>query len=73
MVPMKKWAEILKEEFEPKGFTISTESEPVKEKGSNAKIDDTRMRKVLGITPIDFKKTLIDMANSFIEHGLVTP
>ena len=29
------------------------------------------MREVLGIKPIDIKTTLVDMANSFIEFGLV--
>jgi hypothetical protein len=73
MVPMKEWAEILSKEFASKGFKISTDSDPVREKGSKARIDDSRMRKVLEITPIDFKKTLIDMANSMIDQGLVKP
>ena len=30
-----------------------------------------RMIKVLNVEPTDFSKTLIDMANSFIEYGLV--
>ena len=30
-----------------------------------------RMRQILGIKPIDIKKTLIDMANSFIKFGIV--
>jgi hypothetical protein len=29
------------------------------------------MREVLGIKPIDLQTTLVDMANSFIEFGLV--
>lgn len=29
------------------------------------------MREILGIEPTDFKKTIIDMANSLIEFGIV--
>ncbi len=35
------------------------------------KFDDSRMRNVLGIVPIDFKNTILDMVNSLIEFGLL--
>ena len=66
---MKEWADILNEEFGPKGYKIPTELDngiiPF------AKIDDSRMRNVLGIKPRDFKSTIIDMANSIIENKLI--
>lgn len=40
-------------------------------KGANTKIDLTRMKSVLGIVPTEFRKTIIDMANSLIQFGLV--
>lgn len=70
-IPIKRWAEILKEEFEPKGFKISTEIEGDDPSYKDAQIDDTRMRTVLGITPTDFKSTIVDMAYSFIQNGLI--
>ena len=70
---MKEWAEILKEKFGDKLPKLTTEVEPGETKGKDSKMDDTRMRKVLGITPTDFKSTVIDMANSLIEFGLVKP
>ena len=70
MIPMQRWAEILSEEFAPKGYKIPSEFEAGKSKGANAIIDDTRMRHVLGIEPHDFKSTVIDMANSIIQQGI---
>jgi len=34
-------------------------------------LDDTKVRKVLGIKPIDVKKSIIDMGYSVIERGFV--
>lgn len=39
--------------------------------GKVYKFDNARMKNVLGITPIEVKETLIDMAYSLIESGLV--
>jgi nucleoside-diphosphate-sugar epimerase len=68
-ISMKQWADILNEEFGPKGYKIPTELD--NGKTLFAKIDDSRMRNVLGISPRDFKSTVIDMANSIIENKLV--
>jgi hypothetical protein len=57
-------AEILQEEFGPQGYKISSELEPNEDPNNNA--DNSRMVKVLGITPTDYKKTIIDMAYSLI-------
>ena len=69
-MPMKTWAEILSKEFSSKGFKIPTEvdGEII---GKTTKCDDSRMKSVLGIKPTEFKQTIIDMANSFIQFGIV--
>ena len=72
-ISMQTWAQILKENFANKFPNLTTEVEPGELKGKDSKMDDTRMRKVLGITATDFKSTVIDMANSLIEFGLVKP
>ena len=73
-ITIKFMAEILNEELSPKGYKISTESLNDEE---NKKIlnliDNSRMVNVLGISPIDLKKTLIDTVYSFIEHGIFKP
>ncbi len=72
---MMTWANILHEEFSEKGFNIPTEldEQKIEAKGKSSKIDDWRMRNVLEIAPTDFKKTIIDMAYSFIKNGIVKP
>jgi nucleoside-diphosphate-sugar epimerase len=65
---MKEFADILREEFEQRGYDIAKEEEPGPT--NNTRVDNTRMIEVLGITPIALKNTLIDMANSFIEAGI---
>lgn len=73
---MSTWAEILHDEFAQKGFKIPIELDENQEQipmGKNSKIDDSRMRNVLGITPTDFKSTIIDMAYSIIQNGIVKP
>lgn len=75
-IPMTQWAEILNEEFSQKGFKIPTELDENQENvpmGKNSKINDYRMRGVLKITPTDFKSTILDMAYSFIQNGIVKP
>ena len=66
---MKTAAEILHAEFGPKGYKIPLEQEPGDDPNNSA--DNSRMVKVLGVTPTDYKKTIIDMANSLINAGLV--
>ncbi len=68
-ITMKPAAEILHEEFHSKGYKIPLEEEPGEDPNNSA--DNTRMIKVLGVTPTDYKKTIIDMANSLINAGLV--
>ena len=67
---MKEWADILRAEFTSKGYRIPSESDPNDPGTPGIKMDDTRMRQVLGITPRPFKSTIIDMAKSMIEHDL---
>lgn len=68
-ITMKTAAEILHAEFGPKGYKIPLEQEPGDD--PNNSCDNTRMVKVLGITPTEYKKTIVDMANSLINAGLV--
>jgi len=70
-IPMKQWVDELRKEFEPKGYTFPTEVEQGESKGQNAILDNTRMSSVLGIEATDFSSTIIDMAYSFINLGLV--
>ena len=65
---MKEFADILREEFEPKGFNIAKDEEPGP--GNNTRVDNSRLIQVLGIEPIALKNTLVDMANSLIEAGI---
>lgn len=68
LAPPSIWAQILSTEFRSKGLKIPTEVEGGFD--LNTKIDNTSMQTVLGITPRDFKETLVDMANSFIKFGI---
>ena len=70
-VSMKTFADILHEEFSPKGFKIPIEENSGANDGKHSMVNNNRMKTVLGITePIPLKKTVIDMANSLIENGL---
>ena len=66
---MKTAAEILHQEFSPMGYKIPLEQEQGDDPNNSA--DNTRMIKVLGVTPTDYKKTILDMAYSLINAGLV--
>lgn len=74
LVSFKEMADILHEEFGPKGYKIPREEDstgndiPL----SKASVDNSRMLNVLKISPFSLRQTLIDMANSLIENGLVT-
>ena len=70
---MKTWADILNEKYGPQGFKIPLEVEQTPANGEKCKIDDSRMRNVLDITPTEFKKTVLDMAESLIAYGLANP
>ena len=71
-MPVKYWADILHEEFGKQGFNkIPRNVEEIQGTGSGSTIDNSRMKNVLGIMPTEFKKTIIDMANAYIEHGIV--
>merc|ERR1712127_80981 len=71
MKPVVRFREILAKEFNPKGMDIKTEPLDANEgPGKNTRVDNSRMRNVLKIEPIDFNKTIIDMAHSFIDLGL---
>jgi hypothetical protein len=62
----------LAEEFGPHGFQISTEADPICDPMPNV-TDNYRMRHILGINPIDVKKTIIDTVYSFFEYGILNP
>ena len=68
---MKVWADILNEEFSPKGYKIPTDLESDGKTIASTKIDNARMRNVLGIVPRDFKSTIIDMAYAALQNKLV--
>jgi hypothetical protein len=73
-ITLKEIAKILQEELGPKGYKISTNADPICEKQKDGlKVDDSRMRNVLRITPIDLKKTILDTAYSLIEQNLIKP
>ena len=61
---------ILHEELGPQGYNkIPLELEPTQD--PNNKADNTRMVKVLGVTPTNYKKTILDMAYNLIAIGVV--
>ena len=71
-ITLKDIAKILQEELGSKGYKISTSADAICEKQKDGlKVDDSRMRNVLGITPIDYKKTILDTAYSLIEQNLI--
>ena len=71
-MPVKYWTDILHEEFGKQGFKkIPRELDSIEGTGSGSTIDNSRMKDVLGIIPTEFKKTIIDMATAYIEHGIV--
>jgi hypothetical protein len=72
-IPMKVWADILNEKYGAQGFRIPLDVEQTPPNGEKCTINDSRMRNVLGITPTDFKKTVLDMAESLIAYGLASP
>lgn len=63
-------AEILHNEFHSQGYKVPQELQEPNEDPNN-KADNFRMVKILGITPTDYKKTILDMAYSLIETGAV--
>ncbi len=68
-VSMKYVGEILYEEFYPKGYNVPKETQPGVPNKST--IDNSRMLKELKIVPTSIRQSLIDMANRFIELGIL--
>lgn len=71
-IPMITLADILREEFQSKGYkNIPTD---VSKEGAYVQttIDNSRMLNVLGIKPIPLRQSVLDAANSLIENGIVT-
>jgi len=68
-VTMKTIAEYLRAEFEPKGYKIPTEAEPGTQ--SKSTVNNSRLINDLKINPTPLKKTVIDMVQSFIDHGVI--
>ena len=66
---MKQCADIVRKHF--KQYKLATEEEPGDGVGKTAQTDDSNFRKILGITPIDFEKTIADMTNNLREKGLL--
>ena len=60
-------AQMLEDEFGGQGYSVTKRVEPPNEKPP--RYDTTRMRKVLGITPIPIRQSLVDMAYRLIEMG----
>ncbi len=75
IISIKQIADIVNEELEPKGYKICTDIDPTSFDFETRSIttDTSRMRNVLGIEPINLKKTIIDSVYSYIEHGLFVP
>ena len=70
LIKMRIIADILNNEFAPKGYEITREEDPSGE-DPNIQFDNSRMINVLQITPTTLKKTIIDMAYSLIRNGTV--
>lgn len=65
------WIDILSKDFGDHKFPEVVIDE---EKAKTIKMtlfDNSRMRNILGIEPIDFKSTILDMTNSLIEQGII--
>lgn len=61
---------LLRDDFTAKGYKVPTDASEVVPPVT-IKVDNTRMKNVLGITPIPLRQTVIDMANSVIDAGFV--
>lgn len=70
-IPMIRWAHILNKEFSKYDFKIPLEEEVGNGNCKTTKIDNKKMTQLLDIEPTDFNKTIIDLANSLIEKGIV--
>jgi nucleoside-diphosphate-sugar epimerase len=66
-ISMKQCADIARKYFPQ--YKLPTEEEPGNGLGKYAQTDNSNLRNILGINPIDFDKTIIDMTNSLIEKG----
>ena len=73
LIPSKRLADILRREITPKGYNIPDVEDDTEHLPKFFRLDTTRMKKVLGILPYDLNTTIIDMANSMIEHGIIEP
>ena len=71
MTTLKEVAFILHNEFSSHGYKIPLESSTAALDDPHYSFDTTRMLNVLGIIPTDFQKTVIDMAYSLINAGIV--
>lgn len=68
-ISTKRTFDILKEHYQTKGYNLSTKFETILNPNNSS--DNSRMVNVLGIKPTDYKKTVIDMAESLIKSGCV--
>lgn len=63
-----EWIQMLRDA----GFKVAqVEDKTDPSKYENARFDDTKMRTLLNMEPTDLKKTIIDMAQSLISHGII--
>jgi len=66
---MKYCADVVRKNFPQ--YKLATEEEPDDSNGKTAQTDDSNLRVLLGITPTDFEKTIIDMTKSLREKGFL--
>lgn len=69
---IKNWLDILKHEFSGYSFPEVVSDQEKARKIQETVFDNSRMKSILGIEPIDFKSTILDMTKSLIEYGIIT-
>ncbi len=62
-IPYAEWASILRDE----GYSIAAEVEMSQAHLPATRLDDSRMRNVLGVELRDLRATVVDMAKSVVE------
>lgn len=68
---IKNWLEILGQEFSGHKFPEVVTNEEKAKDVKETLFDNSRMRNILGIEPIDFKTTIVDMTKSLIQYGII--
>lgn len=68
---ISNWIDILKMEFGDYKFPEVVINQEKAQTIQKTVFDNSRMINILGIEPIDFKSTILDMTNSLIEQGII--